>query len=259
MSYMKLSGKVAIVTGGGSGIGRAIALEFAKEGADIVIAYSRNDANAQESARMIEALGRRVMVSKTDVSDARAVEEMFDAITKKFNRMDILVNNAGVYFPGIIPDLPESSWDRVLDVDLKGAFLCTKEFARHLRTVSKPGKVVNIGSVHGTRTWKGASNYAAAKGGLITLTKSMALDLAEFGINVNLVSPGAIDVEAEREGRAAQGDYMSRIEKEVPLKRIGKPIEVARLVLFLASDESDYITGTEIVIDGGLLLYPFSV
>jgi len=256
---MKLSEEVAIVTGAGSGIGRAIALEFAKEGADVVIAYSRNDANAQDSARMIEALGRRAMVSKTDVSDAEAVDTMFDAVARSFNRMDVLVNNAGVFLPGQLPDLPEASWDRVLDVDLKGSFLCTRAFARYLKTVGKPGKVINIGSVHGTRTWKGVSNYAAAKGGLINLTRAMALDLAEYGINVNLVSPGAIDVEAERDARNAQEDFMVRVEKEIPLKRMGRPSEVASLVLFLASKDSDYITGAEIVIDGGLLLYPFTV
>src|SRR5271167_3162656 len=190
---MKLAGQVAIVTGAGSGIGRAIALGFAKEGADIVIAYSRNDLNAKKSASMIEAFGRRAMVSKTDVSNREAVTAMFEQVTKTFGGMSVLVNNAGVFLPGSAADLPETSWDRVLDVDLKGTFLCTQAFANYLKNAGKRGKVINIGSVHGTRPWKGVANYAAAKGGLIALTRALALDLAEYGITVNLVSPGAID------------------------------------------------------------------
>jgi glucose 1-dehydrogenase len=256
---VKLAGEVAIVTGAGSGIGRAIALEFAKEGADIVIAYSRNDANAQESARLIEAFGRKALISKTDVSNDEAVETLFDLVARTFGRMDVLVNNAGVFVFGPLLELSGESWDRMLDVDLKGPFLCTQAFGRYLRKVGKKGKVINIGSVHGTRSCKGGSNYAAAKAGLINLTRVSALELADYGINVNLVSPGAIAVSANLDSVAADPDFMRRVEREIPLKRMGEASEVAHLVLFLASKESDYITGAEIVIDGGLLLYPFSV
>jgi NAD(P)-dependent dehydrogenase (short-subunit alcohol dehydrogenase family) len=230
-------------------------LEFANEGADIVIAYGTNDVNAQKSAKMVEALGRRALVSKTDVSNGGAVREMFETVSNTFGRMDVLVNNAGVFHFGPLLDFSEEWWDRDLAVNLKGAFLCTQAFARYLRRVRKRGKVINIGSVHGTRPWKEDFSYASSKAGLINLTRAMALDLADDGITVNLVSPGAIQIEK----RNADSDFMHRVEKEIPLKRMGEPSEVAHLVLFLASKASDYITGTEIVIDGGLLLYPYTV
>ena len=255
---MRLAGKVAVITGAGSQIGRAISLEFAKEGADIAIVYVKNAANAQELAESIQALGRRATVSEADVSNSKAVSVLFDQLEKTFGRMDILVNNAGIFLSSPILELSEASWDRVLDVDLKGTFLCTQRFARYLKKAGKPGKVINIGSVQGTRPWKAASNYAAAKAGLISLTRAMALELAEYGITVNLVSPGAIAT-GPNLGKAVDPDFMRRVEEEIPLKRMGKADEVALLVLFLASEESDYITGTEIVIDGGLLLHPFTV
>ena len=250
---------MAIVTGAGSGIGRAIALEFAKEGADVAIAYSRNDANAQESGRMVEALGRKALVSKSDVSDAQSVRTFFDLVANTFGRMDILVNNAGVSLVGPLLELSEANWDRVIDVDLKGTFLCTKAFAHYLSSTGKGGgKIINIGSVQGTRPWKGVANYAAAKGGLINLTRELAVELAEYGINVNLVSPGAIAIGVTVKKRN-EPDFAKKVETEIPLKRMGLPEEVAHLVLFLASKESDYITGAEILIDGGLLLHPFTV
>jgi NAD(P)-dependent dehydrogenase (short-subunit alcohol dehydrogenase family) len=255
---MKLAGEVAIITGAGSGIGRSIALEFAKEGADIVVVYRKNDVNAEESARLIRNLGRKVIVLKTDVSNGQAVASLFEAVARAFGCMDILVNNAGVFLSGSVFELPEHSWDQVLDVDLKGAFLCTQAFARYLKGAAKPGKVINIGSVQGTRPWKNASNYAAAKAGLVNLTKAMALELAAYGITVNVVSPGAIAA-GPNAARTDDSEFMSRVEREIPLRRMGEAREVAKLVVYLASKESDYITGTEIVIDGGLLLHPFSV
>jgi glucose 1-dehydrogenase len=254
----KLENQVAIVTGAGSGIGRAIALRFAKEGSDIVIVYSRNDANARESAAMIQSLGRRALVCKTDVSDGPAVAQMVDQAIGAFGRIDCLVNNAGIYMSAPLLDTTEELWDRVLDVDLKSVYLCTQAVARYWQKVGWGGKVINIGSVHGTRSWQGLAAYAAAKMGLISLTRTMALELAPYHTNVNLVSPGAI-LTGGNESLTSDVEFMARVKKEIPLGRMGEGEEVANLVLFLASDESNYITGTEIVIDGGLLLHPFSV
>lgn len=255
---MKLESQVAIVTGAGSGIGRAIALRFAEEGADIVIVYSRNDANAQESAHMIEALGRRATVCKADVSDGPAVARVVDQVVETLGRIDCLVNNAGIYMSASLFDMTEELWDRVLDVDLKSVYLCTQAVARYWRKAGRGGKVINIGSVHGIRSWQGLVAYAAAKTGMISLTRTTALELAPYNINVNLVSPGAIAVGGNSE-RTSDAEFMAQVKREIPLGRMGEGEEVAHLVLFLASDESNYITGTEIVIDGGLLLYPFSV
>lgn len=255
---LKLENQVTIVTGAGSGIGRAIALRFAKEGSDIVIVYSQNDANARESAAMIQSLGRRALVCKADVSDGPAVAQVVDQAVDTFGQIDCLVNNAGIYVSASLVDTTEEIWDRVLDVDLKSVFLCTQAVARYWRKTGRGGKVINIGSVHGTRSWQGLAAYAAAKTGLISLTRTMALELAPYHTNVNLVSPGAI-LTGGNESLTSDVEFMARVKKEIPLGRMGEGEEVANLVLFLASDESNYITGTEIVIDGGLLLHPFSV
>jgi 3-oxoacyl-[acyl-carrier protein] reductase len=255
---MKLENKVAIITGAGSGIGRAIALRFAKEGADIAIVYSRNDANAQESAALVETIGRKAIINKIDISKNQACVEMVEYVANTLGKIDILVNNAGVYNSAPLLELPEDAWDQVLGVDLKGTFNCTQAVTRHMVKSGQSGKVINIGSIHGHRAWKGACNYATAKAGLINLTRAMALELADYGILVNLVSPGAIAA-GPNATRLVDRDFMSRVEKEVPLKRMGEADEVANLVLFLASDESNYITGADIVIDGGLLLHPFTV
>jgi glucose 1-dehydrogenase len=255
---LKLEKQVAIVTGAGSGIGRAIAMRFAREGADIAIVYSRNDANAEESARMIETLGRQALVYKADVSDGQAIVGMVDRVIETMGRIDCLVNNAGIYESVPLLEMTEEVWDRVLAINLKSAYLCTQAVARYWQQAGRGGKVVNIGSVHGTRTWQGLSAYAAAKTGMISLTRTMALELAPFGINVNLVSPGVIAVGGNL-AQISNAEFMERVRREIPLGRMGEGGQVASLVLFLASDESDYITGTEIVIDGGLLLHPFTV
>jgi glucose 1-dehydrogenase len=255
---LKLKDQVAIVTGAGSGIGRAIALRFAEEGADIVIVYSRNDTNAGESAAMIEALGRRTLVCKADVSDGPALARVVDQVIDTLGRIDCLVNNAGIYVPAPFLDMAEEIWDRVLDVNLKSIYLGTQAVARYWREAGRGGKVVNIGSVHGIRSWQGLAAYAAAKTGMISLTRTMALELAPYHITVNLVSPGAIAVGGNLE-LTSDAEFMTRVRREIPLGRMGEGKEVANLVLFLASDESDYITGADMVIDGGLLLHPFSV
>jgi NAD(P)-dependent dehydrogenase (short-subunit alcohol dehydrogenase family) len=168
------------------------------------------------------------------------------------------VNNAGIYESTPFLDMAEALWDRVLDVNLKSIYLCTQAVARYWQEAGRGGKVINIGSVHGIRSWQGLAAYAAAKTGMISLTRTTALELAPYNINVNLVSPGAIAVGGNLE-RTSDAEFAARVNREIPLGRMGEGEEVANLVLFLASEESDYITGADMVIDGGLLLHPFSV
>lgn len=255
---MKLENQVAIITGAGSGIGRAIALRFAREGADIVIVYSRNDANAKESANLIEALGNKALVCKADASNPLAMAGVVEKCLQVFGRIDCLVNNAGTWLVAPIFDMTEEMWNNAINVDLKATFICSQAVARYWRTTSRGGRIINIGSVHGTRSWQGLTGYASAKSGLIGLTRVLALELAPYQVNVNLVSPGAIAVGANQE-KNLDSDYARLVKQEVPLGRMGTGEEVANLVLFLAGDESNYITGADIVIDGGLLLHPFYV
>lgn len=255
---MKLENQVAIITGAGSGIGRAIALRFAREGANIVIVYSSNDANAKESAQLVEALEHRALVCKADASIPQAMAEVVDQAVQTFGRIDCLVNNAGTWLVAPIFDMTEEMWNNALNVDLKATFVCSQAVARYWRAAKRGGRIINIGSVHGTRSWQGLTGYASAKTGLIGLTRVLALELAPYQVNVNLVSPGAIAVGANRE-KNLDPEYALLVKQEVPLGRMGEGEEVANLALFLASDESNYITGADIVIDGGLLLRPFSI
>lgn len=255
---MKLENQVAIITGGGSGIGRAIALKFAQEGADIAVFYSRNESNAKESAQMVESIGRNSLICKADVSVPNVVAEALEKTLNYFGRIDCLVNNAGTWLFAPIFEMKEEMWNRAIDVDLKGAFVCSQAVARYWRSFGRGGKIVNIGSVHSSRSWQGLTAYASAKSGLVALTRVLALELAPYQVNVNLVSPGAIAVGANKD-KCDEPTYAALVRQEIPLGRMGSGEEVADLVLFLASKESNYITGADFVIDGGLLLRPFAV
>jgi glucose 1-dehydrogenase len=215
----------------------------------------RDDEKPTEVARRIEALGRRALVYTADVCDRLAIEDMVEMGIEKFGRIDCLVNNAAISIPAPVLEMTEEAWDRNIDVVLKSAFICTQAVARYWSETGRGGKVVIIGSIHGTRSFERFTNYAAAKSGLKGLTRNLALELAPLNITVNLVSPGVIDTGTHDRGP----DIDERVAREVPLRRMGECSEVANLVAFLVGNESDYITGTEIVIDGGLLLYPFSV
>jgi NAD(P)-dependent dehydrogenase (short-subunit alcohol dehydrogenase family) len=255
---MKLKDQVAIVTGAGSGIGRAIALKLAKEGADIVIVYHKNYANAEESAQMIKNIGRQALVYKADVGDINIYPNLINVILNNFGRIDCLVNNAGIFIPKPLLEMTEEIWDETLDTNLKAALFGTQAVARHWVKVHKSGKVVNIGSIHATRSWVTLTAYASSKVGLKGLTKIMASELAPYKINVNMVSPGLIATDITKEW-AKNPDFKERIHREIALDRMGNPEEVANLVLFLVCDEGNYITGTELIIDGGLLLYSYSI
>jgi glucose 1-dehydrogenase len=258
---MDLNGKVAVVTGAGSGIGRAIALKLAEHGADIVIVYGHNDVNAEKTAELVEEFGRNAQVIKADVVSPDAVTSMAEEVIEKWGRIDILVNNAGIHRESPFLEMSEEDWDNVVDVNLKGPFLCTQAVGKHMVEAGTGGKVINIGSIDGTGIAHGIASYAVSKMGLIQLTRCAALELAPYDIKVNIVSPGSIatGMALFEEGAAEYEEYVERIRQEVPLKRMGKGEEIADMVLFLASDNSDYVTGSEFVVDGGVLLRPYSI
>ena len=244
---MKLEGKVALVTGGARGIGREIVLLFAKEGADVVIC-DVNLETASATQKEIEALGRRSMSFQTDVTLLKSIEEMVNLVLDNFKHLDILVNNAGITKDNLLLRMSEEDWDKVLAVNLKGVFNCTKAVSRSM-IKQRYGKIINIASIIGIMGNAGQANYAASKGGIISFTKSIARELASRHVNANAVAPGFI--------QTAMTDKLTQEQRtamlaNIPLNRLGVPGDVAQACLFLASSESDYITGQTIVVDGGM-------
>lgn len=246
---MRLKDKVALVTGGGRGIGRAIALALAKEGADIV-ACDVNLESLKEVANEIERLGKKTLVLKTDVSKMSEVDGLIKKALDKFTKIDILVNNAGITRDNLILRMNEEEWDQVLNINLKGAFNCLKAVARPMMK-QRRGRIINIASVVGIMGNAGQANYAASKAGIIGLTKSAAKELAGRGVNVNAIAPGFIKTAMTE---ALGDEAKERLTSQIPLKRLGETIDVANLVVFLASDDASYITGEVIKVDGGMLM-----
>ena len=247
---MKLKGKIALITGAGRGIGRAIALEFAKEGADIIINYNKSKEGAEEVKNEIEKIGQRAIIIKADVSKKEEVEEMVEKALDEFKGIDILVNNAGVISAAPLQELTEEDWNKIMDVNFKGVFLCSKIVSKIIMK-QKSGKINNISSIYGSIF--GAQyvmHYAASKAGVANMTKSLAQALAP-NIQVNSISPGNIDTEMTRH---AGEDFIKKVIEKTPLKRLGKPEEIAKAAVFLASSDSDFITGLNLVVDGGLSL-----
>jgi len=246
---MRLKDKVALVTGGGRGIGKAIVLALAKEGADIVTC-DINLENLKEVASEVEKLGRKVLILKADVSKMGEVEEMVKKALDKFTKIDILVNNAGITRDNLILRMSEEEWDQVLDINLKGTFNCLKTVTRPMMK-ARSGRIINIASVVGIMGNPGQANYAASKAGIIGLTKSAAKELASRGINVNAIAPGFIKT---RMTEALDDEVKERLTSQIPLKRLGETTDVANLVVFLASNDASYITGEVVKIDGGMLM-----
>ena len=247
---MQLKGKTAVVTGGSRGIGRAIALKLASCGANVVVNYTRNSKAADEVVAEIKAMGSSGMAVKADVSIASEVENLVNEVLKTFGSIDILVNNAGITRDNLIIRMTEKEFDEVINTNLKGAFICTKAVSR-VMIKQKSGKIINVSSVVGIVGNAGQSNYAAAKAGLIGFTKSMAKELAKRGINVNAVAPGFIQTDMTS---VLPENVKEEFIKSIPLMRAGKPEDIAKTVLFLASEYSDYITGQVINIDGGMVM-----
>jgi len=245
-----LTDRVALVTGSSRGIGRSCALALASAGAHIVVNFIRTETAAEETVRAIEDLGRRALAVRADVSEPDQVDALFAALRKAFGRLDILVNNAGVIRDGLVGALEVGDWDRVMEVNLRGPFLCTRA-ALPFMVPQRHGKIVNVASVAALKPGAGQANYAASKGGLATFTRSCAAELAARGIQVNTVLPGLVVTEMSSRLRKRGGPALM---DAIPAGRFAEPEEVAGTVVFLASQQADYITGQEIVVDGGLSL-----
>ncbi|MBA3736290.1 MAG: glucose 1-dehydrogenase [Actinobacteria bacterium] len=248
-----LDGKVALVTGAGSGIGYAIAERFAREGAAVAINYLDRGDEAQALARDLAAAGGKATALEADVSDAVAVTSLVAKIVERFGRLDVLVNNAGIEKSQPLLEIDESSWDRTLAVNLKGPFLCLQTVARQMKE-SGGGSIVNISSIHEDFPFPGYTPYAAAKGGLRMLMRNAALELAPLGIRVNNIAPGAIATPINA-ATLADPRKVQRLQEIVPLGRMGKPEQVAEVALFLASRRSSYVTGSTYYVDGGIIRY----
>lgn len=247
---MSLVGKTAIVTGGSRGIGRAIALKLAKLGANIVVNYTSSPDKAEEVVQMAKDMGRDGMAIKADVSNGEEVQELIKLVEEKFPSIDILVNNAGITKDTLFMRMKEEDWDRVMDVNLKGTFNCTKAVTKKMMK-QKSGSIVNMASVVGITGNAGQANYAASKAGIIGFTKSVAKELASRGINVNAVAPGFIQTDMTD---VLSDKIIEELIKQIPKKELGKPEDVANLVAFLCSDQAKYITGQVINVDGGMVM-----
>jgi len=246
---MRFKDKVAFITGAARGIGREIALLFAREGADIVVC----DINIQEAEKTcadIEACGRKSLALQVDVSDFAKVEEAVNKTLDKFGKVDILVSNAGITKDGLLLRMGEADWDAVLNVNLKGTFNCIKAVSR-VMIKQRSGKIINIASIIGIIGNVGQANYSASKAGIIALTKTAAKELASRNINVNAVAPGFI--QTEMTAKLAQ-DLKQKMLQLIPLGEFGSPLDVAAVCAFLASEEASYITGQTIIVDGGMVM-----
>lgn len=245
---MNFTGKTAVVTGGSRGIGRAICLELARGGANVMLCYAGNEQAALDTVAACEALGAKAAAMRCDVSKTDEVKALVDAALQQFGAVHILVNNAGITRDGLLMTMKEDAWDQVLDTNLKGAFLTMKAVARTMMK-QRYGRIVNLSSVVGLHGNAGQVNYAASKAGVIGMTKSLAKELASRGVTVNAVAPGFIDTDMTAALPQAARDALL---PTIPAQRLGAAEEVAQAVAFLASDQAAYITGQVLAVDGGM-------
>jgi glucose 1-dehydrogenase len=255
-STSDLAGKVAIVTGAGSGIGFAIAQLFAQNGAAVAINYLGHGDDAQKLAAQIESDGGKAAAFEADVSNATAVDTLVATTVETFGKLDILVNNAGIEQSQPLLEIDEANWDRTIAVDLKGPFLCLQAAARRMQQTG--GSIVNISSIHEDFPFPGFTPYAAAKGGLRMLMRNASLELAPYGIRVNNIAPGAIATPINA-ATLADPAKVKRLQELVPLRRMGTAEEVAQVALFLASERSSYVTGSTYYVDGGIVQHAESL
>jgi NAD(P)-dependent dehydrogenase (short-subunit alcohol dehydrogenase family) len=247
-----LRGRSALVTGASKGIGKGIALELARHGCDVAVNYHSDADGAAATVREIEGLGAKAFAVHANVGASPDVDRMFDQVLERFSKLNILVNNAGVQTWKALLDLEESEWDRVIDTNLKGCFLCTQRAARIMKDHGG-GRIVNLGSGCNKVAFPHLVDYTASKGGIEMFTKVAAVELGKYGITVNCVAPGAIEIERTKN---EAGDYAGTWSQLTPIGRIGTPADIGRAVAFLASDGGDFISGQTIWVDGGLFAKP---
>jgi 3-oxoacyl-[acyl-carrier protein] reductase len=246
---MELDGKVALVTGGAQGIGRVISEELAGQGAHVFLG-DVNLEGAEKTAAELKQTGAKASAIRIDVSSSSDVQSAFDSIIKEYKQVDIVVNNAGITRDGLLVRMKEADWDSVMNINLKGSFLCSQQAAKQMMK-QKSGAIVNIASIVGLMGNFGQANYSASKAGLIGFTKTLAREVAPRGIRANAIAPGFIDTEMTR---VLEESVRKKLIEQVPLSRLGEPEDVARCVSFLVSEKASYITGQVISVNGGMLM-----
>jgi glucose 1-dehydrogenase len=258
----KLKGQSALVTGASSGIGKAIAIELGRAGAQVIVNYHSSEDGAKDTVKEIESAGGKAIAIKADVSKEDQVQVMFKQMFEAFGTIDILINNSGLQKDAPFLEMSLDDWQKVIDINLTGQFLCAREAAREFvrRGVIKErsvaaGKIICISSVHEVIPWAGHVNYAASKGGIMLFMKSIAQELAPHKIRVNSIAPGAIKTPINNEAWETK-EAEKKLLELIPYGRVGEPLDVAKAALWLASDDSDYIQGVSLLIDGGMALYP---
>jgi glucose 1-dehydrogenase len=251
---MRLEGKVALITGASQGIGQEIAIHLASEGADIIVDY-RSDADltgANQTKAAIEKTGRQCLLVEADLSKSAEIEALIEAGFKKMGGLDVLINNAGIERYASFWEMEEKDLDDVLNVNLRGVILTTQGFVKHLIAEKKPGKVINLSSVHEELPFPHFTSYCVSKGGIKMMTRNLAIELAPFGITINSIAPGAIETPINSK-LLHDKEKLDALLNNIPLRRLGTPRDVSNVAVFLASSESDYMTGTTVFVDGGLL------
>lgn len=247
---MNLEGKAALVTGASRGIGREIAIELARQGCNVAVNFAGSEAKANEVVDEIKRLGREAFAVQCNVSDSEAVQAMVKETIAQFGSVDILVNNAGITKDNLLMRMKETEWDDVININLKGVFLCTKAVTRQMMK-QRSGRIINISSIVGVSGNPGQANYVAAKSGVIGLTKTTARELAPRGITVNAIAPGFISTDMTDQ---LPEDVRNEMLKQIPLSRFGDPKDIAKTVTFVASDSASYMTGQTLHIDGGMVM-----
>ena len=249
---MRLKDKVAVVTGSSLGIGEAIAIRFAEEGADVVVNYRSHPEEGEKVADKIKALGRRSIAVRADTGNIADVNALMEKAISEMGRVDVLVNNAGIEVHDNFWDVKEADYDKVLNVNLKGVFFLTQAFVRHLMAEKRTGNIINMSSTHEELPFPHFTSYCASKGGLKMMTRNCAIELAPYGIRINSIAPGAIETPINKKLLNDPVKLKSLLEN-IPLARLGQPGDIGSAAVYLASDEASYVTGTTLFVDGGLL------